>query len=105
MAASTAFTFRPDRAGQDRLMHDPNGPVGQYLTRLCNRVVNGAVVRANVDTGLMRSRIESRVEVRAGRLVGIVAARTSYAVYVHNGNGTYPGNPFLTDSLREALGR
>ena len=65
---------------------------------------NGAVIRANVDTGLMRSRIEFRLEVEAGRLVGIVAARTSYAVHVHNGTRHYRGNPFLTDSLRAVLG-
>lgn len=97
--ASASFTFRPDRSGQDRLLHSPTGPYAQWLTRLGNRVVNGAVVRANVDTGLMRSRIEFRLETQAGQLVGIVAARTNYSIYVH------AINPFLTDALREAMGR
>jgi hypothetical protein len=95
---SASYTYRPDRAGQDRLLRDPNGPVGQYLLRLGNRAASYAKVRANVDTGLMRSRIEFRVETQGGELVGILAARTNYSIYVH----AY--NPFLVDGLRDALG-
>lgn len=94
------FTFRPDEPGIRRLTTDPNGPVGQWLARKGNRWVNGAKGRANVDTGLMRSRIEFRLEVQAGELVGILAARTSYAVYVHDGANGRPGNPFLMDAVR-----
>lgn len=103
MASEASWTFRTDQAGVDRLLHDPRGPMGQYLTRLGNQVVNGAKQRANVDTGNMRSRIEFRLEVEGGMLVGYVAARTNYSFYVHEGFGSYAGNPFLTDALAAAL--
>lgn len=91
------FSFRVNPGGVDRLLHDPGGPYGQWLTRVGNRAVNGAKIRANVDTGLMRSRIEFRLVVEGGSLVGYVAAKTYYAVYVH----AY--NPFLLDGVQEAL--
>lgn len=97
-SGQASFTFRSDNGGQDRLLHDPNGPVGLYLTRVGNRAVNYAKIRANVDTGLMRSRIEFRLEVQGGQLVGILAARTNYSLYVHR------INPFLSDGIRQALG-
>lgn len=104
MASEAAFSFRSDPGGLDALLHSESGPYAQWLTRLGNQVVNGAKARANVDTGTMRSLIEFRLEVEDGKLVGIVAARTNYSFYVHNGHGSYPGNPFLTDALREAVG-
>jgi hypothetical protein len=100
VASEASFTFTTDRAGVDRLLHDPNGPMGQWLTRLGNSVVNGAKPRANVDTGLMRSRIEFRLETEGGQLVGYVAARTNYSFFVIERTG----NNFLLDALREALG-
>lgn len=98
MVSGASYTYKPDNAGLDRLLHDPNGPVGQYITRLGNRAASYAKVYANVDTGLMRSMIEFRLEVQGGQLVGIVAARTNYSLYVH------AHNPFLLDGLRDALG-
>ena len=94
-----SFTFTVNRAGVDRLLHDPNGPYGQWLTRVGNRAVSAAKTRANVDTGLMRSRIEFRMESDGGQLVGIVAARTNYSLYVI----AQTGNNFLMDGVREAL--
>lgn len=96
---SASYSFRPDPGGIERLARSQTGPVAQYLTRLGNRVVNNAKSRANVDTGLMRSRIEFRLDSEGGQLVGIVAARTEYSVYVH------AINPFLTDALADEIGR
>lgn len=104
MASSANIRFTTIPGGVDRLLHTTTGPYAQYLTRTGNRVVNAAKARANVDTGLMRSRIEFRLESEGGHLVGIVAANTNYSRYVHDGNGSYPGNPFLTDALRDVLG-
>ena len=102
--AGVVADIRVDRAGLDRLTRDPNGPMGQFVTRLCNSIVNTAKQYANVDTGLMRSRIEFRLEqVAGGALRGVVAARTNYAYWVHNGNGRYAGNPFLTDAARDVM--
>lgn len=103
MVSSAAVTFTTNQAGVDRLLHTESGAYGQWLTRIGNQVVNGAKTRANVKTGLMRSRIEFRLELVDGKLVGIVAARTNYSYWVHNGNGRYGGNTFLTDALREVL--
>lgn len=99
-----SFSFTPNRAGQARLLQSPTGPLGRWMTRTGNQVVNRAKARANVDTGLMRSRIEFRLEVQQGQLVGVVAARTNYARYVHDGTRYMLGNPFLTDALRDVIG-
>lgn len=95
--STASYTFTVDQGGVDRLLHDPGGPYGQWLTRVGNQVVNAAKPRANVDTGLMRSRIEFRLFTEGGELVGEVAARTNYSAYVHR------INPFLTDALAEVL--
>lgn len=100
---SATYTFTERRAGTDYLVRDPSGPTGQAMVRLGNRVVNTAKVLANVDTGNMRSRIEFRLEVDGRDLLGIVAARTDYSYYVHEGNGYYEGNPFLTDALAQEI--
>ena len=91
------FSFSVNRGGVDRLLHDPGGPYGQWFTRVGNRAVNESKIRANVDTGLMRSRIEFRLVVEGGVLVGYVAARTDYSLYVHE------YNPFLLDGVAAAL--
>ena len=101
---SASYTFTERRAGTDYLVRDPRGPTGQAMTRFGNRVANRAKTYANVDTGNMRSRIEFRLETDGRDLLGIVAARTDYSYYVHEGNGYYEGNPFLTDALHAESG-
>lgn len=102
--ASASYTFTESTRGVSRLVSDPDGPTGQAMTRLGNRVVNRAKDYANVDTGNMRSRIEFRLETDGRDLLGIVAARTNYSYWVHEGNGYYEGNPFLTDALAVEIG-
>ena len=97
--SSARVTFTSDAAGVDALLHSTTGPYAQWLTRVGNQVVNAAKRRANVDTGLTRSRIEFRLELEGGTLVGYVEAKTHYSLYVHE---RY--NPFLTDALREVVG-
>lgn len=97
--------FRANPAGVSELLNSTTGPYAQWLTRVGNQVVNSAKRKANVDTGLMRSRIEFRLEVEAGGLVGRVEAKTNYAFWVHQGSRGRPGNPFLTDALAEVLAR
>lgn len=96
---SATYTFTENHRGVDRLVRDPDGSTGQMMVRLLNRVTNRAKEYANVDTGNMRSRIEYRLETDGRDLLGIVAARTNYSYWVHEGNGYYEGNPFLTDAL------
>lgn len=100
---SVDVTFTVDRAGVDRLLHDPSGPYGQWLARIGLQMQNSARVYANVDTGLMRSRVDFRVEVEAGQLIGVLAARTGYARFVHDGTRYMAGNPFLLDAVRDNL--
>lgn len=97
-------TFRPIPGGSDRLLHDTGGPYAQWLARKGNQMASVAKSRANVDTGLMRSRVEFRVEVQSGLVVGVLAAKTAYAKHVHDGTRYYRGNPFLTDAVRDVLG-
>lgn len=101
--ASVEVTFRPDRGGIDRLLQDPYGPYGQWLARRGNTMTTVAKQRANVDTGLMRSRVEFRVETEGGLVIGVLAAKTGYAKFVHDGTRYSRGNPFLTDAVRDTL--
>lgn len=101
---SASYTFTERKAGTDYLVRDPAGPTGQAMVRLGNRVANRAKEYANVDTGNMRSRIEFRLEVDGRDLLGIVAARTDYSYWVHEGNGYYEGNPFLRNALADEIG-
>ena len=103
MAGGVSVTFRADQGGIDRLLHDPSGPYGQWLAAKGLRMQNTARVLANVDTGLMRSRVEFRIDVEGGMLVGILAARTNYSRWVHDGTRYMAGNPFLVDAVRENL--
>lgn len=96
-------TFHAIPGGTDRLLHTPSGQYGQWLARKGNTMTTVAKSRANVDTGLMRSRIEFRVEVQGGLIVGVLAAKTGYAKYVHDGTRYANGNPFLTDAVRDTL--
>jgi hypothetical protein len=104
--STATYTFTPNRATLQHLTRDVNGPVGRALTRLGNQMVNEAKARANVDTGLMRSRIDFTIEPGpAGQLRLVLAARTNYSAYVHDGTRWYRGNPFLTDAARIVLAR
>lgn len=104
MIGASGVTVKLDQAGLDRLLNDPTSAYAQYLTRLGNRIVNGAKTRANVDTGLMRSRIEFELDHTHRPPEGRVVVRTAYAIYVHNGTRFYAGNPFLTDAARDVMG-
>jgi hypothetical protein len=99
------YSYRRNEAAMNHLVADPNGPTGQLVTRLGNSMVNYAKQYANVDTGNMRSRIEFRLEQDGHDLVGILAARTNYARFVHDGTAYYEGNPFLVDAARTVLGQ
>lgn len=103
---TATYTYTPNPAGLQHLLRDPGGPMGAALTRLGNQMVNEAKARANVRTGLMRSRIEFVIEPGpAGQLRLVLAARTNYSAYVHDGTRWYRGNPFLTDAARAVLAR
>lgn len=103
MSAPTV-TVQLNQDALDRLYRDPNSIYAeQFLTRLGNQIVNGAKIRANVDTGLMRSTIQFRVDTSSRPPVGEVVARTRYAKFVHDGTRFYHGNPFLVLAARDVI--
>lgn len=98
-------TFHENPAGVHYVLHDEDGPLGQTLARLANRIVGTAQQYANVDTGTMRSRIEFTIERDDDGLVAVIAARTEYAYYVHEGTIYMEGNPFLRDAAAVEIER
>lgn len=104
MTVKATMVWRPDRQGQQRLIRDPNGPVGQSLARIAIRIQNRAREAAPVDTGLLRSRIDVvGPTVGASGLEAAVVARTNYALYVHEGTSRTPPNPFLLIAAEQVL--
>lgn len=102
--SAPSVTVTLDQAGLDRLYAGTNSIYAErFLTRLGNQIVNAAKVRANVDTGLMRSTIEFRIVSGSHPPVGEVVARTKYAYFVHQGTQHYRGNPFLVSAMREVV--
>lgn len=100
--ASTSVTVTLNPASLARFRSSPDGAIGLTLARILNTAANNARVRANVDTGLMRSSIGYDVDPTTP-VSGRLYARTRYARYVHDGTRYYAGNPFLSDGLRDAL--
>lgn len=103
MSATAVFAENPE--GIHHTFGSVDGPVGRSMERLTNRVVTTAKDRANVDTGLMRSRIEGTVETEDDHVIGRVTAATDYSYYVHEGTDRYEGNPFLEDALHIELAK
>lgn len=103
MTAAAQVQIRVDRAGLARFATSPTGPVMVFMTRLGNRVLNNARTRVNVDTGYLRS--TGTMEVLPGDSAVRVAFRARYALAVHNGHHSYPGNPYLADALNEEVSR
>lgn len=81
--------------------------VGRFMLTLGNRVVNNAKARANVKTGRMRASIQmGALENASGDNIRVrVGTDVSYALYVHEGHHSYPGNPFLRDALVDEVSR
>lgn len=102
--AAPSVRVNLDQNALDRLYRDPTSVYGEvFLTRTGNQIVNAAKVRANVDTGLMRSTIQFRISPTARPPVGEVVARTKYAKFVHDGTRFYRGNPFLLEAARDVI--
>lgn len=103
VATVKSVTVRVNPQGVHHLMHDPGGEAMTFLLRFGNAVLNNSRSRVNVDTGYLRS--TGVVEERPEESMVRVAYRASYARWVHDGNGRYGGNPYLTDALRDEASR
>lgn len=97
MTSSVAVAVTVNQAALDAMYE-------RHLARVGNQIVNRAKPRANVDTGLMRSTIEFRLNPGTHPPSGVVAARTRYAKFVHDGTRFYVGNPFLVLAARDVIG-
>lgn len=103
--AVSETVFHISEAGMQHTFHSIDGPLGQSMARLCNRITTTAKGYAPVDTGLMRSRIEFTIEHDGDELMGVIAARTDYSLYVHEGTIYTEPNPFLEDAAAVEIGR
>lgn len=56
-------------------------------------VMRDAKINAPVDTGVLRASITPDVDVRGGRVLGIVGSNKVYAPYMEMGTGTFVGRP------------
>lgn len=125
-----SFTVKIDDAKMRDFLRGSGQPTDQFMMRLANRVVNGAKVRCNVDSGVLRNSIAAVSDSQSA--TWSVTARTHYARYVHEGRGPieaapgrvlaftpkgggavvftrrvgpYKGNPFLRDAMVAEVGR
>ena len=57
----------------------------------------------NVDTGRLRSSIQTSLRVDAFGLAAVVGAYTEYAAYVEQGTDRAPAYPYLRPALPAAL--
>lgn len=78
-----------DRAALSELLLSPNGPVVRHVTSLSRRVENRAKVYVGVDTGRLRSSLQSVVSVERRKVVGRVGTSVQYGLYHHEGTGLY----------------
>lgn len=82
------FTFVPDGAVLDRLLHSQDGAVGRYMETRSRIFQLACIQDCPKRTNLLSESINRRwfedVE-----LTVIVAAQQPYALWVHNGTGIY----------------
>lgn len=78
-----------DRAALAELLRGPNGPVVQHVAGLCRQVENRAKVYVGVDTGRLRSSMQTALNVESSRVVGRVGTSVQYGLYHHEGTGIY----------------
>jgi hypothetical protein len=128
-----------NRAEINRTVRSPAGPVYREVAKHTRRVTTLAKMKANVDTGKMRSEINGETSIKGKRIIGRISSPAKYSMWVHEGRGPvypkkaqalrfkpkkgrpqgrgargskggyvfakrvgpYPGNPFLTDALKE----
>ena len=89
MVAAVKVTVRLNPAAIDRLVRDPNSPVGRQLVRKTVGAFNRAVSTCPVDKGRLRSAHTWEVRVDERGLVGVIGVKVPYAKAVHDGTGIY----------------
>ena len=87
--------IRLNESALQRLLSDPNGPVGQHMRRLAEDVAEQARQNAPVDSGRLRDSITVESSGDGGFEV---RANAPYAGIVERNTG------FLTNATRQVLG-
>ena len=99
-----------DRAGLERLLASPNGPVARHLARVAARVegrakelLSGELV--DVQTGRLRSSTGWRFIQRNGVVGVAVGSGVEYAIFVHQGTSRgLVARPYLVRAVQDVLG-
>ena len=94
--AFVRFTQRLDLSATRQLLASPQGGVARDLLRRgllvetqAKRNLGGIGGPRRIDTGRLRSSINTQLVVRDGRPVAVVGTNVFYARYVHDGTGIY----------------
>jgi len=85
-----------------RWLKDLHDKLEEVVEEYTEKVFDEAIREVPVDTGNLRSTIETVLEKKAMEVVkGYVGTKkTDYAHYVHEGTFRMDGRPFLTDALK-----
>ena len=93
------MNVRLNEAALQRLLSDPNGPVGQHMRRVGEQVAEQARQNAPEDTGRLKNSITVDVRRDAQGLRAEVRADAPYAGIVERHTG------FLTNAAQQVLGK
>ena len=92
--------FVMDKMGYDRMVHHPDGEVGQYLKKRARLLTAMARRQAGIDTGALKASIHYNV-VREGRgLVAFVGSDNRIAFMHHQGTRPHIITPKTAKTLR-----
>lgn len=103
------ITHRLDLAAIQRLLTSPQGGVYKDLLRRGLKVESAAKRNLGqdpkrIDTGRLRSSIQTAVLMRNGKPVVRVGTAVQYAIYVHEGTGLYgPKHKMIVPVNKKAL--
>ncbi len=99
-----SVSFRTNSVEMDRLLHDPDGPVGRELERIATKVESAAKRKAPVDTGRLRASIHHEGFEDAAGLGQRIGSDVEYAIYQEVGTRHQTGKPYLRPALHEVVG-
>lgn len=92
--------FVADEAAMKRLMTSPDGEVGQYLTKLGQRVALLAKAQVGVDTGALKRSINFRLVRSGGGLTAVIGSDNRIALMHHQGTRPHTIVPRRAQTLR-----
>lgn len=94
-----ATRIKLNRAVRDRILESREGPVARELLRRGLQVERTAKRLAPVDTGRLRSSINTALAVDSRGLFARIGTNVDYALYVELGTLKQPAQPYLRPAL------